>query len=1061
MRAILLSCATIICGWLVVIALAPQPRDLLNAAPQSAPPPTTSASRSAPAATPKAKSDATIHFERDIAPIFQAHCIRCHGAGKQESGLRLDDRAAALRGGDNGRLLVTGKSSDSELIKRITSTDDSLRMPPSGKENKPLSAAQIATLRKWIDEGADWPQTGKSKRITSTHWAYQPLKQADIPQVKNKGWVKNPIDAFVLAQLEKAGYVPSPEADRPTLLKRLSFDLLGLLPTPEEVDTFVNDGDSNAYEKQVDRLLRSPHFGERWGRHWLDVARYADSDGYEKDNPRPDAWRYRDWVIDAINKDLPFDEFTRQQIAGDLLPGDDQRKLLATAFHRQTLTNTEGGTDQEQWRVEAVIDRVNTTGTAYLGLTVGCAQCHTHKYDAITQAEYYQLFAFYNNGDETTVMVDLSDAAVKQYEVEKRAHDVKMQAMQKRVADSRAKLAPGLPKWEQQIVADLKREAPDARKYHPLDIVSATSDGGVVLKKQDDGSYLATGKIPNEANYTLTLKTNLAGITGFRLDALTDKSLGGNGPGRTPHGNFVLTELRVADGSGDAKFKKPTKLKFSAADATHSQGTFPPVNAFDDNEKTGWAIAPKMGTSQTASFYLAAPVGNGSERWLRVELSQRYGGQHTLGRFRLMAITGTKPGTALAENVRKILETPAAKRTESDRAILLDHFASLDASHRKLVEEQTELERKSPAVPRMPVRVLTQRTNSPRVTRVLRRGDFLQPMGVVEPALLAVLPPVEPRKPGAMPDRLDLANWLVDARNPLTPRVTANQVWSKLFGRGIVRTLDDFGVRGERPTHPELLDWLALEYQRLGWSRKAFIKRIVMSNAYRQSSRHRADMAAVDPLNNLFYRQNRIRVEAEIVRDLHLSASGLLSRKIGGPSVFPPMPADVAALSYAGNFRWKDSQGEDRFRRGMYTFFKRTSPHPGLITFDCPDSVLTAVERRTSNTPLQALMTLNNMVYVEAARGFAARMLELKLAGDQQRLTYGFRIATSREPTAGEIAALSSLLAESRAYYTQNEKDAKQLAIDRVPKELPHYESAAWIAVGRIILNMDEFITRE
>jgi mono/diheme cytochrome c family protein len=770
-----------------------------------------------------ARADDRVDFDRDVRPIFASHCFKCHGPDKAKGGLRLNDRATVLGELESGeRAVVPGKPEQSAVVTRVTSGDPDEQMPPKGER---LNAQDVETLRRWIAQGAQW----------QVHWSYRPIVRREPPEIKQKSWARGPIDAFVLERLESQGLSPSPEAERHTLLRRLYYDLIGLTPEPVDAKAFLEDESPGAYEALVDKLLSSPQFGERWGRHWLDKARYADSDGYEKDSPRPDAYRFRDWVIDAVNQDLPFDRFTVEQIAGDLLPEATTEQQIATAFHRQTLTNKEGGVDAEQFRVEAVFDRAETTGAVWLGLTVGCARCHTHKYDAITHKEYYQLFAFFNNADEVDLPLAASPEAVARHEKQLEQHQAKVKELE---------------------------------------------------------AKLATAQQPAAQN-------------------------------------------------------EPTQ----------------------DSDKVS-------------------------------------------------------------------------------QAELKEHLA--------------ELKKTAPKPPTTPAPVIAQRTNDPRPTRVLRRGDFLQPTDPVSPGVLATLHPLRPRRSDAPPDRLDLAHWLVDPANPLTPRVAVNDIWLHLFGQGLVRTAEDFGVRGEKPTHPELLDWLADEYRRLGWSRKAMIKQIVMSATYRQASRHRPEVAERDAENRLLHRQNRFRVEGEIVRDVTLAASGLLSRKIGGPSVFPPMPADVAALSYANNFKWKTSDGEDRYRRGMYTFFKRTAPHPDLMTFDCPDSNGAVVKRSVSNSPLQALTTLNNEAFHEAAQALAKRVQQSKTtSSDAERLGYAFRLCVLREPSAEERASFANLLDRSRTWYGDNPEAAKKLVGRYQPDGVAPFEAAAWIATARVLLNMDEFLTRE
>lgn len=712
------------------------------------------------AAAPTAVANSPLDFSRDVHPILEQHCLRCHGGIKQAGGLSLVERAGAMAEGGSGQpAVLPGDPQRSELYRRIVSEDEDERMPVGGP---PLSSEEIRVLRQWIAEGASWP----------THWSLQPIRRPTPPAVRDAAWPRNAIDHFVLARLEAAGIAPAPEADADTLVRRLYLDLLGLPPTPLELDALSEDLTDEDYERLVDSLLASPHFGERWGRHWLDLARYADTDGYEVDGPRPNAWYWRDWVIEAINSDLPLDRFTIEQLAGDLLPAASPDQHLATAFHRQTLTNKEGGVDAEEYRVEAVIDRVSTTATVWLGLTLGCAQCHDHPSDPFTQREFFQLFAFFNNADEA-------------------------------------------------------------------------------------------------------------------------------------------------------------QLQTSSADG-----------------------------------------------------------------------------------------------------------------------EEIQLD------------VMAQRT-VPRETWIFRRGDFRQPVRShpVTSGGFAALPPLMPRAPGALPDRLDLARWIVAPENPLPARVAANRFWMRLFGAGLVRTPDDFGASGEPPTHPELSDWLAHELLSGGWSRKRLIREIVTSATYRQSSVHRADIAAVDPDNRLWHRQNRLRVEGEIVHDLHLAAADLLTRKIGGPSVYPPFPQELTKIDFRSDQVWPTSTGEDRYRRGMYTFFKRTLPHPNLTTFDCPQAEATLVQRNVSNTPLQALATLNNEVFLDAARAAARRILPL--GDDEAPVRAAARICLARWPTPQEQSSLLRLADRNRAWFADRRSDAIQFAGERWPEGTDPVEAAALTATVSVLLNLDEFITRE
>lgn len=1013
-------------------------------------------------------ADRKIDFAKDVRPLLEKHCWGCHGAKKQESGLRLDSRDALLRGGDIGQVIAAGDSERSRLIVLVSGTDSQTVMPPDGPQLKPH---EVGILRAWVDQGCVWPADESPKAdAKNTHWSYQPIRRVAVPNVKKSDWLRNSIDPFVLAELEKRGIAPSPEADRFTLIRRLNLDLLGLAPTLEEVDAFVKDSRPNAYEELVDRLLKSPHFGERWGRHWLDMARYADSDGYEKDNPRPDAYRWRDWVIEAINSDLPFDQFTIEQIAGDLLPNATAMQKLATAFHRQTLTNTEGGTDKEQWRVEACFDRTETTGAVWLGLTVGCARCHTHKYDAISQREYYQLFAAYNNGDEETAVVPKSPEEVAAYTTAKQKFDAEVADVTAKLRAEQAKLGEAFAAWETKAQTALAESAAQPLKLHALDDLKVESDGNVTFVAQKDGSFLASGANPNSVTYTITGKTKVTGVTALRLDVLPDNSLPAKGPGRVAHGNFVLSEMTV-EVSPNADFANARKLEFAGAKADFEQADKPwrAADVIDGNEGTGWAIAPQFGKEHWAIFGLKDPLAIEGHVFVRAQLRQLYGQQHSIGRFKLSLQTGIEPSITLPENVQKLLAVKPEQRSAEQSQQLLDYYSSLDAATKTFVQQLDELKKKEPAKPELTVRVVLQRAKDPRKTFVFRRGEFLEPLTEQEvvPAGFSTLPPMRPRDEKAvMSDRLDLARWLVSANNPLTPRVTVNHIWRQLFGRGIVASVNDFGVRGEKPSHPELLDWLAASFRdgnksSQPWSRKALIKLIVTSATYRQVSRHRDELFVVDPQNALLGRQNRLRVEAEIVRDLSLDVAGLLSKKIGGPSVFPALPPGITDLSYAGNFKWTNSTGEDRNRRGMYTFFKRTAPHPNLTTFDCPDANLTCVERRASNTPLQALITLNNETFLEASQAFAKRLLSHSSKDDAARLTHAFRLCVARVPSDRELHQLTGLLTANRDFYRAHQDDSKKLAGAIEVSGASPDETAAWIATARIVLNLDEFITRE
>ena len=990
-----------------------------------------------------------VHAQNGIAAkaraIMAENCFDCHGPDKEQrkAKLRLDVREGAIKDLGGYQSVMPGKPDRSELIARLITKDEDELMPPM-KTGKSLSEEEIETLRQWIKQGAAYP----------VHWSYRPIRPLSPPKLKKMEGAQNPIDHFVFAKLESLGHVPSPVANRRILARRLHYDLLGLPPTPDRVEAFAKDPDPDAYSKLVDELLQSPHFGERWGRHWLDMARYADSDGYEKDRPRPNAWRYRDWVIEAINEDLPYDQFTVEQLAGDLLPKATPKQRLATAFHRQTLTNTEGGTDQEQWRVAAVMDRLETTGSAWLGLTLTCARCHDHKYDNITQDEYYRLFAFYNNGDETSFPLPSSKAALAKYEQAKTIHENKVSTLEKNLKELLVTRKDAQGQWEKDTKARLSTiKNPVA--HHPLELSPPPKQDGYRLVPREDGSLFVEKLVPDKATFVLDFSTDTRGepLTGFRVEALADPKLPSKGPGLTSHGNFVLSEFRAYVVDSEEPNKK-VSLPFSSAKADFSQNKWTVQAAIDGKNETGWAISPQTGKSHQATFLLKKPLPAKEASNLRIEMAQLYGTKHVIGRFRIMAVTGEQSSDIAPENVLKALLVDATKRNDAQRKLLADHFAKTDPKTTKIRKQLDDLRKKAPKPSTTNVRVITQRKTNPRKTHVFRRGEFKQPLHEVREGGLSLLHPFKPRNEQGPGDRLDLARWLIDPTNPITPRVTVNQVWAHLFGHGLVRTPEDFGVRGEPPTHPQLMDWLANHFVHdAKWSRKELIRLIVRSSTYRQSSNHRSELAGLDPNNELLHRQNRFRVEAEIIRDLNLAAAGLLSGKVGGASVFPPMPAGIANLSYANSFKWNASKGTDRYRRGLYTFFKRTSPHPNLLTFDCPDSNVACVKRNRSNTPLAALVTLNNVTYVEAAKALAQRILKEAPPKDEERIAHGFRLCVARSPQPNETEAFADLLRDSRSWYEKHPEDAKTFGGDS--------ETAAWTATVRIMLNMDEFLTRE
>lgn len=1016
----------------------------------------------APAAPPAASTpgDRGLQlFNQHVANLMINSCLHCHGGKFKKGGLDVSTREELLHGGDSGPAIVAGKAAESLLYQVITHEKEP-HMPHKADKLPPEAISQIA---EWINAGAPYARPLKAAAdgkqaadaAEKTHWAFVAPAKPAVPAVRNSGWPRNPIDAFVLAPLENEGIAPSPEADRPALIRRLSIDLTGLPPKPQEVEAFVHDTAPDAYEKVVERLLASPHFGERWGRHWLDQARYADSDGYEKDLSRPHAWRYRNWVIDAFNRDLPFDQFTVEQLAGDLLPDGGIEARVATGFHRNTLTNREGGVDQEEYRCKNIVDRVSTTGTVWLGLTVGCAECHSHKYDPISQREFYGLFGFFNNADEADVPAPLTAAELAKFEQDMKAHRDKAAELE---AAFRADEKNGLPGRQAQWEATVRVPS---QIWHTLYPSFVSSMAGAALTADKDGIITATGSSPDKDVYVLTFYTDVPDITGIRLEVMPDDSLPNKGPGRAGNGNFVLSEFRVSTAPGPQP-GGTAPIALSRAKADFEQQDYAIKGTIDGETANGkgWAILPQAGTAHSAIFETRSPVGSTAGTWLIISLEQQFGGQHTIGKFRLAVTTDPGPieAAAFPRDVAGILKTPADKRTPADNQRLAEHYRSIDADHNRLKKAVDDHAKTSPELNVVKAQILAERTGDRRKTNVHLRGNFLDKGPEVSPATPAVLHPFKPR--GTQPDRLDLAKWLMDPANPLTARVTVNRFWQYLFGQPLVNTPDDFGTRGELPSHPELLDWLAVEFRERGWSRKAMIRLIVGSATYRQSSNYREDLHDRDPKNVLLARQNRFRVEAEIARDINLAASGLLVTTIGGPSVFPPQPAGISELTYADSAKWVDSTGPDRYRRGLYTFFKRTSPYPMLMTFDQPDSNVTCTRRAVSNTPLQSLTLLNDPVFVECAQTLARKMSADMEGGPADRIRQAFQLCLSRPGTESEVNRLVTLFKDLRDLAGKNPADAARLAGQSDMPADRAVDLAAWVGVARTMLNLDEFMTR-
>lgn len=1173
-----------------------------------------------------------IDFTRDVRPILAGHCFKCHGQdeGARKAKLRLDVRDDAIKPAKSDEVpIVPGKPEKSELVRRVfAENEDDVMPPPAAK--KPLSQEEREILKRWIAEGAEY----------RPHWAFVAPKQSPLPMVREKSWPRNAMDYFVLARLEKEGLKPSPRADKYALARRLYFDLTGLPPMPPEADSFVNDASPDAYERLVDRLLASPHYGERWARRWLDLARYADTNGYEKDRPRS-IWPWRDWVINALNADMPFDEFTIEQLAGDMLPNATRDQIIATGFHRNAMINEEGGIDPLEYRFYAMVDRVHVTSTAWLGLTMACAQCHTHKYDPIQHAEYYRFMACLNNAAEPTIEVPEPGVAGKRKKIQEQ-----MDALEAALPDK-------FP-----VEMRVAWQTPGTAEF--------SSQNGAEAEFLSDGSFRTSGKLPDKDTYTIRFEVGEQRVTHVQLEAIPDEKIGKGGPGNSDSGNFVLSELEMEvqeTGSGTG----PRPVKFASAQADYSQEGFPEENAIDGKADTGWAIGGAGGGSKHrhAIFALAEPLDLKNPARVTIRLIQNYGTQHTLGRFRVsfgqelsdpslaeqrrremrdqkcekwladqlpaaadweplrpMAATSTAPiltiqdddsifcsgdftksdtyslsfhdlpaglkairlemlpddrlpnrgpgsvdhegadgdfwlstvrvkadGKALVltnasesyadkdNNAAKAIDEDAqtgwsikggqgkthnavfqfaesitstnalqvdlvcekyyaaglgrfrvwVTTNENARASKLDNhavallaryreteklkslFASTNAAaERELLLHQfaklapefarprREIEKLRDQLPKFSTTLVMQERplGHERPTFRQQRGEFLQPKEEVSPGVPSFLPPLPENAPK---NRLALAKWLVSGANPLTGRVIMNRQWEALFGRGLVRTTEDFGFQGDLPSHQELLDWLAVEFVKQGWSQKKMLKLIVMSATYQQSSAVTAELRERDPLNVLLTRGPRFRLDAEMLRDSALVASGLLSEKIGGPSVYPPQPPGVSSEGAYGPLEWKTSEGPDRYRRGLYTFAKRTAPYAMTATFDGPSGEACLARRDRSNTPLQSLTSLNDTVFMECAR--ALGQMAIKAEGDEaMRVEFLFRRCLSRPPSNDERSKLLQFYQTQLARFESGELKAAEFM--EASEGALLNEQAAWATVARVLLNLDETITK-
>jgi mono/diheme cytochrome c family protein len=996
-------------------------------------------------------ADHPVDFVRDIQPIFASHCLECHGPAKQEAQFRLDAKEIALKGGELGPAINPGKSAESLLILAVAGAKPDLVMPKKGEH---LTPEQVGLLRGWIDQGAIWPESASVKvEDKRDHWAFKAPVRPPVPTVTRKGWVRNPIDAFILARLEKEKLSPSPPATPVTLIRRLSLDLTGLPPTIKEVESFAADRSTNAYERAVERLLASPHYGEHWARHWLDLARYADTNGYEKDKPRS-IWPYRDWVIKAFNEDLPFDKFTIDQLAGDLEPSPTLDQRIATGFLRNSMLNQEGGVEPEQFRVEALIDRMDTVGKAFLGLTINCCQCHNHKFDPFSQKEYYQLYAFLNNDDESFIEVPSAADKKKRKAILASVRDLEAKAMREST-----NLTERMASWEKRIA----QPATNWTVLNPKD----WGNFATKFEKEEDGSLLGGGDLQPGGTMRVTADTRLTNITAFRLDALTNANLKYGGPGLVGKGGFMVKEF-VAEVYAITNATVTNKIKFTRAVADLEAPSFSVTNAIDGNtEKGGWvpSLTPDhRNQNHYAIFEAEKPFGFPEGTRIEITIDQKFDKEtgldcHMLGCLRLSITTNSGPLEAdpLTGGQRNLLSIAKDKRTDAQNASLFAAFRLSDPDSKKVNEQITEAFAKWP----YPPTTLVLHDRSPkRVTHIFKRGDRLRPGDEVHPAVLSVLNSLPP---GAPANRLGFAQWIVDRKSPTTARVLVNRLWQTYFGQGLVTTPEDFGTRVETPSHPELLDWLACEFMDSGWSIKHMQRLIAESATFRQSSKVTPDEYAKDQFNHFLERGPRFRVEGEVVQDIALSASGLLNPKIGGPSIYPPIPASVGDTAYGG-FSWPETKGPERYRRGLYTFTKRSLPFPSLSAFDVPSGEISCPRRIRSNTPLQALTTLNEKAFVEAAQAMALRVYREGGKDDRARATYAFELCTSRKPDDFELKKLLNFWHEEYSHFETSTASALKVAVPdlaNIPEGVNLHKVAAWAMVSRTILNLDETVTKE
>lgn len=1005
-----------------------------------------------------------LQFNRDVRPILSDKCFHCHGAdaSHRKGELRLDLREEAMKPAESGDIaLVPGSPEKSQLFARVMLANDHDDVMPPEKSGKPLTSAEKAILKQWIAEGAEY----------QGHWAFIAPLRTEPPQVAG---VEHPVDRFLAARLEKEGLKMSPPADAATQMRRVSLDLTGLPPSQSDLSD-LSDWSDKKYEAYVDKLLASPHYGEQMAMQWLDFARYADSNGFQTDSSRQ-MWPWRDWVIQAFNDNKPFDQFTTEQIAGDLIPNARRDQIVATGFNRNHRINGEGGIIAEEWRIENIMDRVETTSATWMGLTMGCCRCHDHKYDPITMKDFYSFFAFFNNVPESGTIQGASNRSggnslpvttvpTPEQEQKLAQLDADLKKAKAHVAEVAKQLPQLIAAWEPEAQETLRKMK---TVWAPLTPTKVESKSGTTLVKQADGSYLATGANPQKDVYIYDAVLPEQGASAFLLECLTDPSLPGGGAGRFSNSNFALSAfdvyLRHKNG-------KQELLKLKKAEADFSQKGYEIANVLDGKGRRGsWAVdGPNRKENRRAMFVLQEPIAPEKDAMLLLRVRMEAIGGHNIGRFRIASSSLPSEAVRLSGEpfspaLRLAIETPAAKRTPQQRKEIETFFRAnvenplkqADAALAKAQRAYDDFDRSLP-------NVMVMQEGPVRDTFILKRGEYDKPEAKVTMATPAVLPPMPKDAPA---NRLGLAKWLVDPANPLTARVWVNRAWEKFFGYGICKTAENLGSQAEYPVHPELLDWLATEFIRSGWDMKKMQKLLVMSAAYRQSSKVTPALLEKDPDNRLLARGPRFRLGGEVVRDQALAIAGLLVPKIGGPSVKPYMPDGVwDETSKYGDLRgYKADSGEGLYRRSFYTIWKRTAAPPTMLMFDAPSREVCTVKRSRTNTPLQALSLLNEVTFVEAARGLAQQMMKNGGATPEQRIAYGYQKATAHTIDADSLRTLVAGYQARLTAFQAKPEEAKALLAQGMLKAddtLNPAELAAYTTTASVLLNLDRVVTRD